>query len=353
LIDLLEALAFPPGSEILVSAITIRDMTRIIEHHRLVPVPIDLHMQTLSLTTECLERAVSPRTRAIVVAHLFGSRMPLDNVVVFARQHGLYVIEDCAQAYVGNGYRGHPDSDICMFSFGPIKTNTALGGGVLRIKDRSLLSRVRILQSRYPVQSRWYFLRRLCKYAALKLLTFPLIFGIFVAVCQCLGRSHDQIISSAVRGFPGPGFFTKIRQQPCSPLLALLERRLKNFDQSRIERRMAVASAAIKFMPHIERPGAKAPRHTYWVFPIQTATPDKLMQFLWRMGFDATRGASSLYVVEPPIDRPKLMSNGAPRQVIQNVLYLPVYPGITANDLQRLACAITDFQADTDSFIKG
>lgn len=98
---LLQALAWPPGTEILTSALTIRDMVRIVEHHHLVPVPIDLRMQTLSLDPEDLEQAITPHTRAVLVAHVFGSRMPLDDVVATAKRHGLLVIEDCAQAYVG------------------------------------------------------------------------------------------------------------------------------------------------------------------------------------------------------------------------------------------------------------
>src|SRR5688572_26031806 len=92
---LLAVLAFPPGSEILMSALTIRDMTRIVLEHGLVPVPVDVETRTLAVQPEALARAVSPKTRAIVVAHLFGSRMPMEPVVRFAREHGLLLIEDC------------------------------------------------------------------------------------------------------------------------------------------------------------------------------------------------------------------------------------------------------------------
>ena len=80
---LLTALEFPKGDDVLVSAITIKDMILIIEAHGLVPVPVDLDMDTLSLSIESLERAVTPRSRALLVAHIFGSRMPLELRVVF------------------------------------------------------------------------------------------------------------------------------------------------------------------------------------------------------------------------------------------------------------------------------
>jgi perosamine synthetase len=341
---LLRALALPRGSEILVSAVTIRDMIRIIEQHGLVPVPVDLQMATLSLSVESLERAVSPRTRAVLVAHLFGSRMPLDAVVDWAQERGLPVLEDCAQAYVGNGYRGHPESDVCMFSFGPIKTNTALGGGILRLRDPSLRERMRRLQDGYPVQSRLRFLHRLTKYVGIKLLLVPPVFSVFVAACRAVGRCHDEVISAAVRGFPGAALIASIRHQPGYPLLALLHRRLRRFDPVAIEQRMEAAHAALRLTPRMRRPGALAEPHTYWVFPIQSHSPDRLVHFLWQQGFDATRGASSLHVVEPPAERGEFIPTEA-GQAMREVLYLPIYPGISRDDLQRLAQAVTDFEA--------
>ncbi len=59
----LSALALPPGSEVLVSAITIPDMVRIIEDHGLVPVPVDLDADHLAMDIDSLRRAVTPRTR--------------------------------------------------------------------------------------------------------------------------------------------------------------------------------------------------------------------------------------------------------------------------------------------------
>lgn len=336
---LLQALELPAGSEILVSAITIRDMTGIIEHHGLVSVPVDLDMETLSIPVANLERARTPRTRAILVAHLFGSRMPLDDVAHFARQHGLLLIEDCAQAFTGRDYRGHPGSDVCLFSFGPIKTATALGGGIVTVRDSAVRARMREIQDSYPMQSRWRYLQRVGTYGALKLLAAPVPFRAFTAACQALGRDHDAVIAGALRGFPGPGLMAKIRRQPSYPLLALMARRVARFDPRRVERRAQVARAVIQMLPDVARPGAAAVEHSYWVFPVQAPDPDRLVRHLWRHGFDATRGASSMAVVDPPPDRPEMEPREA-RRVMAKVLYLPVYPGISDRDLARLARAV-------------
>ena len=218
----------------------------------------------------------------------------MEPVVRFAREHGLLLIEDCAQAYTGNGYRGHPESDVSLWSFGPIKTATALAGGMLRFRDPRLSERVRERQSQWPVQSRRKFMTRLWKYSFLKLLTCRPVFTLFVSGCKAVGASHDAVISGSVRGFAGPGFFEKIRQQPSAPLLRLLERRFENFDRSTITKRTALAQRAIDLLPALERPGDGAAVHTYWVFPVLHDDPERLIHHLWARGIDATRGASSL-----------------------------------------------------------
>lgn len=341
---LLQALSLAPGSEVLVSAITIRDMPDIIAHHGLIPVAVDIDPATLSVKIDQLQRSLTPATKAILVAHLFGSRMPLDDIIRFARQHALVVIEDCAQAFTGGDYLGHPESDACLFSFGPIKTSTALGGGIIRVRDRALLEKMRAIQASYLVQSRGSFMRRVGRSMGLKALSVPRVFGVFVVACKLAGKDYDTLIKGAVRGFPGPHLIHRIQRQPSYPLLALLRRRLQRFEPARIERRIALAKMAIELMPAVARPGTSAATHTYWVFPIQVQSPERLMRHLRRHGFDATRGASSMSVVDPPADRPELAPFEA-RQLMREVLYLPVYPGVSVSDLARLSQAAAGFAA--------
>ena len=336
---LLTALRLPAGGEVLTSALTIEDMPRIIARHGLVPVPVDLDMSTLSVRVEDLERSVGPRTCAVLVAHLFGSRMPLDDVIAFARRHGLVVIEDCAQAYTGREYTGHPDSDVAMFSFGSIKTNTALGGAMLTVGDPGLLQAMRTVQSAQPVQRRQTFLRKVVKYSGIKLVSSPGPYGVLAAACRVLGTDHDAVISRALRGFSGPDFFVRIRQQPSYPLLAVLERRLRTFDPSRIERRTRLAESVRERLPTVAHVGTHAERHSHWVFPVASPAPHRLVRHLWTRGIDATRGRTSLAVVAPPRDRPELAAAEA-AATFAELVYLPVHVGAGAAHLTRLCHAV-------------
>jgi perosamine synthetase len=341
---LLTALAYPLGSEVLISALTIHDMVRIITEHGLVPVPFDLDMDALAIRDGDLDQQATARTVAIVVAHVFGADLPLDRVVALAQARGLLFVEDRAQVYAGGADEGHPAADVVLFSFGPIKTNTALGGAVLRFHDPGLRAQVQAVLAGYPVQPRRRYLKRLVKYAGIKALANPRPFGLLAWAAPRFGSTHDQIISAALRGFPGPELFVQIRRRPSFPLLALLHRRLTTFDRGRIERRRRAAEQAASLLPEVRRPGAASEAHTHWVFPICHPDPDGLMRHLWTRGFDATRGASSLGVVAPPAGRPGATASGA-EATMQELLYLPVSADLPPAQLARLATEVRAYDA--------
>jgi perosamine synthetase len=339
---LLGALDYPRGSEILVSAVTIRDMIRVIEEHGLVPVPVDLDMATVTPRARALRRALTPRTKALLLAPLFGSRMPLDEAARLAREHGLLLLEDCAQAFTGLDYTGHPAADVSMFSFGPIKTATALGGAVFRVRDPELRRRMQERQATWPVQGRGRFLKRVWRFFLMRLLMLRLPFTLFCAACRVLERDHDDVVSHAVRGFSGPDFFANIRHQPSFPLLALLHRRLARFDGRRVEQRRQAADLVRRLSPGLARPGREAADHSYWTFPVESDLPDDLVRHLWRCGFDATRGSWSLYAVPAPAAGAHPEATEAVA-TMRRVVYVPVYPEVAPRDLVRLADALREF----------
>ena len=170
---LLQSLNLPKGSEVLMSAITVPDMIEIVRGHGLVPVPFDLEIESLSSTPEAISQRINAKTKMIVLAHLFGVRMPLEALIRVARQNEILVIEDCAQAFDGQGFIGTQSTDVSLFSFGPIKSATALGGAMMRVNDKTLLCQIRRHHDRYPIQSKKAYAFRLAKYAALKLLSNP------------------------------------------------------------------------------------------------------------------------------------------------------------------------------------
>src|SRR5438552_14573352 len=114
-----------------------------------------------------------------------------------------------------------------MFSFGPIKRQTAMGGGLLGFRDAGLAERVRAIQSAYPRQTRASFARRVITMAGIKALSYRPVFRAFVAACRWRGVDHDRALGTALRAFAKGDLFARLRQQPSVPLLQTLARRLR------------------------------------------------------------------------------------------------------------------------------
>ena len=341
---LFNALDLPEGSEVLVSAITIQDMVTIIRAHGLVPVPIDLNTETLDIDRSSLESAINNRTRMILLAHLFGTKMDLTPVVEVASRHNLMVVEDCAQAYRADGYYGWPDADVAMFSFGPIKTATALGGALMTYRDPGLAERVRGVIAAWPVHSRWKFALRVCKYMVLMLLELRLSFTLFFYLMRASGSDYDKVIHENLRGFNTDKLMAEIRCQPSIGLLHLLYRRVSDKATNRrtIAHRIKAARLANRYLTGVERPGSAAHSHSYWVYPIICAGPgkaEKLRKKLMSEGFDATGSTTSLRIVDPPAGRTDREPYQA-RRLLAHVLYIPVYEGITDAEIRRMADVI-------------
>jgi len=328
--------ALPRGSEVLVSALTIPDMCKVLEEHGLVPVPVDLDPRTLAPLEERLRALCGPKTKAILVAHLFGTRIDLGPCARLARERGLLLLEDSAQAFTGQDYKGDPRADVTMFSFGPIKTIAALAGGVLVVRDAQLCERLHAEQARYPLQSSRAYFARLWKYALLKGLTLRLPYALFVRFCALRGRSVDDVIQGTVRGFKGGDFFEKIRHRPSAALLSLIARRLRGADGTRIAARVRAAQQLRGLLgTSCELPGGDAPFHSYWVFTLASGKPDELIGRLREAGFDATQ-AATLRTVAVPAGRPESEPRAA-RETLARTVYVPLYPEMPSRAIERLA----------------
>jgi perosamine synthetase len=335
---LLRTLQLPAGAEVIFSAITIRDMPRIAEAHGLVPVPADVEPATLAVDAVSVERAMTDRTALIVAAHLFGSRMPLDTLAALARARGVLLVEDCAQSFTGIPAAGSSPAALSLYSFGPIKTATALGGAVALVRDAALADAMRARLAADPLQDPRSFRRRVLKYLAIRAAVTRPGWTAFTAACRAAGRSHDEVISAALRGFPGPELLLQLRQRPCSPLLRLVRRRLVDHGPAAPRARAAAAERLLARLPEVRRPGSAAAFHSHWVVPVLAPDPDTAVAGFWRAGIDATRGASSLHVV--PVPR----GNSAPepaaaRALLEEVLYLPAWPGLRPAEVDRVVAA--------------
>jgi dTDP-4-amino-4,6-dideoxygalactose transaminase len=334
----LGSLGLRPGDEVLVSAVTHPDMVRIIRDHGLCVVPVDIEPETLAPRPDELRAALTARTRVLLVAHLFGGRMDLDPVARFARRHGLLLVEDCAQAFQGPDSMGHPATDVSMYSFGTLKTSTALGGAVLRVRDREVLRRMRGLRAGYPVQRRSEYAGKLVRVLCLLAFTRPWPYGCLAWACARFGPDLDSLVNGAVRAFP-PGeptevLFRRLRRRPSTPLLSALARRLRTFDGARLARRAAAGEQVARGLrPRVDHPGGRSSHRTHWLFPIVVPQPETIVNDLRLHGVDASRVTSSITVVEAPAGR---RAPGAASRMMSGVVFVPVYPELPGSVLDRV-----------------
>jgi len=145
----LMALGLQPGDEVIVPAFTYVATAEVIGLLHLVPVMTDVDPHTFNMTAEVLEQALTPRTRAIVPVHLFGQSCDMAPILDFARQHGLFVVEDNAQALGAvysfpDGTRRHTGTmgHIGCTSFFPSKNLGCFGDGGAMMTDDPELARL-------------------------------------------------------------------------------------------------------------------------------------------------------------------------------------------------------------------
>ncbi len=337
----LSTVDWPKGTEVIMTAITIPAMGEIVEHHGFVPVAVDVDTRHVHPNFDAIEAAISPRTRAIVVAHLFGTRSPLEQLKELATRHNLLLIEDCAQCYDGRPRSTKSPADISMYSFGTLKTATAFGGAVLIVQDLELLQKMRITQATYPVLATSTFATKLLKYMFLSLLSLPIPYGIFIRVLAAFGKDHDILVRNFVKGFSGPRFFESIRQRPCGPQLALLHQRLTTYDPRRVAARQATGQQLANLLsPNLTYYGCTTTPHTYWLFAMVVANPDTLITALRHAGFDATSASSTLIAIDTNLPKPPPITQA--RYGMDHIVYLPLYPEMPTQRLTQMAQVIND-----------
>lgn len=147
------ALDLQPGDEVITPSFTYIATTEVIALLRLTPVFVEVDAKTFCIDPAALEKAMTPKTKAIVPVHLYGQAAPMEAIMAFAKKHNLYVIEDNAQA-IGCDYTFSDGSKkktgtighIGATSFYPSKNLGAFGdGGAIFTNDDRLADKMKMI----------------------------------------------------------------------------------------------------------------------------------------------------------------------------------------------------------------
>lgn len=145
----LEACGVSAGDEVITTTYTFTATAEVIRYLGAHPVLVDIDPRTFNLDPAQIERAITPRTKAIIPVHFAGLACAMEEILAIARKHNLRVIEDAAHA-LPTVYRGKLvgalESDATVYSFYATKTITTGEGGMIVMRDAELARRCRVMR---------------------------------------------------------------------------------------------------------------------------------------------------------------------------------------------------------------
>lgn len=138
-----------PGDEVIVTPYTMSASATSIIMSNAIPIFVDIDEEDFCIDPEKIRKAITPRTKAIMVVHLFGHPANMDEIMKIARIHNLYVIEDCAQApgAIYNQKLVGTIGDIGIFSLNQHKTVTCGEGGFAITNNKKLVLKMQLIRN--------------------------------------------------------------------------------------------------------------------------------------------------------------------------------------------------------------
>jgi perosamine synthetase len=321
----LYAVGVGPGDEVVVPSLSFIATANAVWQCGATPVLADIDPATYNLDPAAAERAITPRTKAIMPVHQVGLPADMDAFLELGRRYGVEIVEDAACA-IGATYKGRPIGSLgppTCFSFHPRKVITTGEGGMIAVQDPDLAARLRFLRQHAMDVS------DLARHAA-----------------------TDVVIER----YPEPGW--NYRMTDMQAALGLCQ--LDSLDEI-LERRRRLAeryTEALEDVPALHAPYDPPESERTWqsysvrLDPASAVERTELMRLLLADGIATRRGVMAIhhedaYAAQGPFDLPHCDAAAA------EVLMLPLYPGLTDAEqdfvIDRLAAHTGDVvPADSD-----
>jgi dTDP-3-amino-3,4,6-trideoxy-alpha-D-glucose transaminase len=297
----LRALGIGPGDEVVTQANTCVPTVSAIERAGGTPVLCDVEADAATMDPDSLRGALGPKTRAVVPVHLYGQCADVEAIVELCSEHGIAVVEDCAQA-VGAELRGRSAGTIGAlgcFSFYPTKNLAALGdGGAVVTSDAELAERLR-LERQYGQTDRYRH------------------------VTEGVNSRLDEVQA------------------------AILRTRLPHLQRWNA-RRAEIASAYTHALSETPvRPLARLDgrRHVFHLFVVEAPDRDALRVYLEEAGIGTLIHYPTPIHGHPPYRRlaTGLVALSVSERLCERILSLPIYPELRDDEVERVAERLRDF----------
>jgi perosamine synthetase len=164
----LEAVGVRGGDEVIVPAMTFAATAEVVRYFDAIPVIVDVRATDHNVDPAAVERALSPRTKAVIPVHFAGTPCDMESICAIARDRGVAVVDDAAHAFPAarRGKRVGTLADITCFSFYATKTITTAEGGAAVTAREDWADRMRVMSlhgisrdawKRYTAEGNWYY----------------------------------------------------------------------------------------------------------------------------------------------------------------------------------------------------
>lgn len=301
----LRALGIGPGDEVIVPAHTFVATAAAVTFAGARPVLVDVEPATYNLDVSQIEAAITPRTKGIIPVHLYGLPANMDAILRVAEEHGLVVVEDACQAHgaLYNGSRAGSMGHAGAFSFYPTKNLGACGdAGILVTNDAAVAEQVRAMRN--------------CGQKAKYLHELP-------PFNHRMDTLQAAVLRVKLRHLPG---WIEARRRHAALYTELL--------------------AGSDVVTPVETPGAT---HVYHLYVVQSAQREVMQAYLREQGI-----GTAIHYPIPIHLQPFYASNGFQRgqfpvaeRVSDMVLSLPMFPEMTAEQVQYVAGRVLDLSVES------
>lgn len=296
----LVTLGVGPGDEVIVPTLTYIASVNSIAYTGATPVFVDSTASDWQIDPADVKAKITPRTKAIMVVHLYGHPCDMDALTAIAKEHGLFLVEDCAEA-LGTLYKGRhvgTFGDISTFSFFGNKTITTGEGGMVVTNDPTLFNRALQFRGQGLAQYRQYW--------------------------------HDII-----------GYNYRMTNICAAIGMAQLEQADIFLSKKRQIVDWYIGHLGDRVEHHGEMPGC---RHSYWMFTILVSAMEKRDELRGRLADAGVETRPMFYPVHTmPMYSKKFMRHPVAEGLAWRGINLPSFPDLTEEDVAYISGIIMKF----------
>lgn len=343
----LKNLNLPRGSEIIMPPITIKGIVDVVVELGLVPVYVEMDIETINFQMDDLRKKISPNVKAVIITPLFGLVPDVVAMVKLFREHGIFIIEDFSQCLNGrfDGKRVGTFGDVGIYSSSSIKTLDTLGGGMALTDDDAMHEALRKAQAnlrpanrKFLVKKAWINLVRNVATSRpyFSLLTFPLLQLIRKRDPDAALKQTGHRDKSRLAKLPALWFcrYTSVQADIGLAHIATVTAD----DKARI--------ANVEFLK-ANCGNAKFPATTaksgnvYWQLILPVPNAIEAQVFFAKRGVDSA--TSSLELVCALKEYPNRADLPMAESIYRNGIFIPCFPDLSRTDMERIAMATSDY----------